>query len=104
MENEKYNWRNVYDLSISKIEEKLKIGKLFENGNKIKFELTNIDNIFVYLTELNPDGKLTDKKIKIFKDSFVGLIYNKHFGETNFRHKEIYADMRKYEIGLLYKK
>jgi len=104
MKQTKYDWRSVYDLRTKKIYENLHKGQLFENGNKVKFEITEMNDTFVYLSELNPEGKLTEKKRKFLKESFVGLVNNKHFGETSFGHKEVYADMRKYEIGLLYKK
>lgn len=80
------------------------VGQYFENGNHVKFQVTEMEGPFMILTELTTAGALTKKRKKYKKDVFAKLMINKYFDKTPFARRETYGDLRGLEIGKFFNK
>lgn len=99
-----FNPQEMYNHTIQKLLNDFKVGYIYENGSAIKYKISSLDDYFVHLVELEPDGSLTNVRKRIPKETFAKLIKNDHFEKSKFAKRESYIDLRKYDVGSLFKK
>ena len=63
----------------------IKVGQLFENDSRLKYEVIEVNSDFVLLNLLTSKWELDNKKIKFPFNTFQNLIKNKTFSTTHSR-------------------
>ncbi|MCK9574653.1 MAG: hypothetical protein WC979_00295 [Candidatus Pacearchaeota archaeon] len=86
------------------LDENFEIGQFYENAQHTKFQITELNERFVMLTELTGEGKRTAKNKKFTRAILAGLIEVKSFEQTRFGRREAYLDLRELEVGKLFNK
>jgi hypothetical protein len=101
---ENFKWAELRNSGIESKNKNLAIGQFYENGNHVKYQVTDLNDEFAKITELENDGELTDIVRRIPRITFIELIINKHFEQSRVARREGYTDLKKYDVGSLYKR
>lgn len=101
---ENFNRREINDNGIKNLSTSFEVGWIYENGGHVKYMIEKIDDNFVYLVELDPKGSVTDNHKRYPKTTLAQLICNNYFEKSRFMKRDDYNDLRKYDIGTLFRK
>jgi hypothetical protein len=99
-----FHWRLIYDMTVQKWTESFEEGHIFENGSHDKYRISKLNDHFVWLVTLEANGTLTEIQRRFPRKTFAQLIMGGYFEKSTFARREAYMDLRKYDIGTLFKK